>query len=149
MLTLWLASGAAATTNLEGEVELLGGVSFTHHFVTAGDAHWHYVEAGDPNAEPVVFIAGLPESWYSFHPQLIELAPAHRVISLEIFGQTVRPDTASFLTEDIAADIIAWADAIGLGRFNLVTHDWGTMVGHRVAGLYPERVLRFARMEAP
>ncbi len=142
-----LAGPAAAVSNREGEVEILGGVAFTHHFVPAGGTDWHYVEAGPPDGEPVVFVAGLPESWFSFHPQLVDLAPAYRVIGLDLFGQSVRPLGASFAPRDLAAALVAFADAIGLHHFNLVTHDWGSIVGHRVAGFHPDRVRRYARME--
>ncbi|MCK4721707.1 MAG: hypothetical protein KAT75_00310, partial [Dehalococcoidia bacterium] len=35
-----------------------------HKFVEAGGVRWHYVEAGA--GEAVVFLHGLPESWFSW-----------------------------------------------------------------------------------
>jgi hypothetical protein len=66
----------------EGATEVIDGVAFTHHFVTApGDAEyltWHYVEAG--SGEPIVFLHGIPDSWYQWHPQMPALASTHRCI---------------------------------------------------------------------
>ncbi len=60
----------------EGDTEVIDGVTFTHHFVTApGDFKyltWHYVEAG--SGEPIVFLHGIPDSWYQWHPQMAALA---------------------------------------------------------------------------
>lgn len=144
-----VAGSAAATTNLEGQVETLGGVDFTHHFSATGDTTWHYVEGGDPNGEPIVFFAGLPESWFSFHQQMIDLAPGHRVIGIDLFGQTVRPASESFLRVDIANDLITLTDSIGLEPANWVSHDWGTVISDALIGLDPDRFLRYARLQAP
>ena len=63
-------------------------VTFTHHFVTApGDAEyltWHYVEAG--SGEPIVFLHGIPDSWYQWHPQMAALASTHRCIAVDLKG---------------------------------------------------------------
>jgi pimeloyl-ACP methyl ester carboxylesterase len=145
----FLAGPAAAISSQEGDVEVLDGVALTHHFVQGGATLWHYVEGGVPDGEPVILVAGLPESWFSFHHELAALSSSYRVIGLDLFGQSVRPPTASFAAADVAADIVAFADAIGLYQFNYVGHDWGTVIGDRVAGLFPHRVRRYARMELP
>ena len=106
LATLLLASAAFATTNQPGEVETVGGVPFTHRFLSTGATSWHYVEGGSPSGEPVIFLAGLPESWFSFHHQMVDLAPTHRVIGIDLFGQTVRPDSESFDRIAIANDLV-------------------------------------------
>jgi pimeloyl-ACP methyl ester carboxylesterase len=67
----------------EGDTEVLDGVTFTHHFVDAPGDHetvrFHYVEAG--SGEPVVFLHGLPDSWYQWHHQMAALAGEYRVIT--------------------------------------------------------------------
>ena len=51
----------------EGDTETLDDTNFTHHFVYGpGDAErilWHYVEAGPHDAEVIVFLHGIPDSW--------------------------------------------------------------------------------------
>jgi pimeloyl-ACP methyl ester carboxylesterase len=148
-IVLPLAGPAGATANLPGEIEVLGGVSFTHHFAETGATSWHYVEGGNPDGEPVVFLAGLPESWFSFHHQMVALAPTHRVIGIDLFGQTVRPASESFDRVHIAADLVTLTDTIGLAQSNWVSHDWGTVISDALVGLHTDRILRYARLEAP
>lgn len=129
-----------------GRVEILRGVPFTHCFIEAAGLRWHYVEAGE--GEPVVFIHGLPESWYSWHHQLEDLAADYRVIAIDLkgFGQSDKSD-GNYHPARVAEEVLALMDAIGLQRFNLVTHDWGSIVADHLTGRHPERVLRYVRAE--
>jgi len=109
---------------------------------------WHYVEGG--KGEPIVFLHGLPESWYSWHYQLESLQSDYRVIAVDLkgYGQSDKSD-GNYHPENVAEEILALLDEIGVKRFNLVTHDWGTMVGDYLAGNHPDRVIRYVRMQAP
>ena len=129
-----------------GEVEVLGGVAFTHCFARAAGLTWHYVEAGE--GEPIVFIYGLPESWYSWHHQLEDLAADYRVIAIDLkgYGQSDKSD-GNYHPARVGREVLALMDVIGLRRFNLVTHDWGSAVGDQLASEHPERILRYARTQ--
>lgn len=109
---------------------------------------WHYVEAGE--GEPVVFLHGLPESWYSWHHQIEALAPDYRVIAVDLkgYGRSDKAD-GDYRPATVADELLALLDAVGLERFNLVTHDWGTMIGDYLAGRHPDRIRRYVRMQAP
>lgn len=120
----------------------------SHHFAEATGLTWHYVEAG--RGEPVVFLHGLPESWYSWHYQLEALSADYRVIAIDLkgYGQSDKRD-GDYSAKQVAEEVLALLDAIGLERFNLVSHDWGSVISDFIAGRHPERVLRYVRMEAP
>ncbi len=132
----------------DGQVEHLGEVACTHHFTKVAGILWHFVEAG--RGEPIVFVHGLPESWFSWHYQLEALAKDYRVIAIDRkgCGQSDKSD-GDYRAETVADEIVALMDAISVGRFNLVSHDWGTLVSDAIAANHPERVLRYVRMQAP
>ena len=137
-------AGEPTITTQPGET----GPQLSHHFAEAAGLTWHYVEAGE--GEPVVFLHGLPESWYSWHYQLEALSDEYRVIAIDLkgYGQSDKAD-GNYSADQVAEEVLALLDAIGLDRFNLVTHDWGTLLGDFIAGKHPERVIRYVRMEAP
>ena len=56
---------------------------------------------------------------------------------------------ANYRTSRLAGDVVALADALGIGRFGLVGHDWGGVVAWTAAALHPERVARLAVLNAP
>ena len=125
----------------EGDTEVIDGVTFTHHFVTApGDAEyltWHYVEAG--SGEPIVFLHGIPDSWYQWHPQMAALASTHRCIGVDLkgYGQSdKRP--GDYRHEGASEQLFAMLRKIGLTRFNVVTHDRGTVQADFIAANHPE-----------
>jgi pimeloyl-ACP methyl ester carboxylesterase len=109
---------------------------------------WHYVEAGE--GQPIVFLHGLPESWYSWHYQMEGLAADYRVIAVDLkgYGQSDKSD-GDYGASNAAEEILALLDAVGIDQFNLVTHDWGSLIGEYLAGRHPERIHRYVRMEAP
>lgn len=136
--------------NEDGDTEDLDGVDVTHRFVEApGDSEmltWHYVEAGD--GEPIVLLHGMPDSWYLWQMQIPELAHTHRVLAFDLkgFGQSDKR-TGDYRHEGVAEQLLAALDVLGLERFNLVSHDRGTVQGDYLAGNHPDRVLRYGRGE--
>jgi pimeloyl-ACP methyl ester carboxylesterase len=141
-------SRSAPAINQEGQTEIINGITFTHRFRRAGGVSWHYVETGAQGAEPVFFLHGAPESWYSWHYQMEALAPSFHSIAIDMkgYGQTEKTDD-SYQLQFIAEQISALLAAIGIPNYNLVTHDWGTMVGDQLAGIDHNKVLRYLRME--
>jgi len=150
LLLFWGCGDSDSETPISPVVatETIGNVEFRHHLTDAGGLRWHWVDAG--NGEPILFIHGLPESWYSWHHQMIDLAASRRVIAVDLkgYGQTDKPPTG-YSVEQVADELLALLDAIGLRRFDLVTHDWGTGIGQRLAADHAQRIRRYARMQAP
>jgi len=134
--------GVSKGTSVEGFPQL------TSHLVEVQGLTWHYVEGG--KGEPVVFLHGLPESWYSWHYQLEDLVTDYRVIAVDLkgYGQSDTRD-GDYTASNVAEEVLALLDFIGLERFNLVSHDWGTNIGDFICGNHPDRILRFVRMECP
>jgi len=134
----------------DGDVELVGETEVVHRFVEAeGDSEtisWHYVEAGE--GEPVVFLHGLPESWFMWHRQIDALAATHRVIAIDLkgYGQSDKR-TGDYRQEGVAEQLLALLDRLNLDRFNLVTHDRGTVIADYLGANNPSRVLRYLRGE--
>ncbi|MGV9800801.1 alpha/beta fold hydrolase [Mycobacterium sp. NPDC003449] len=134
----------------EGDVEVLDGVTFTHHFVDApGDqeaVRFHYVEAGE--GEPIVFLHGIPESWYEWHHEMAALAGEYRCIAFDLkgYGQSEK-SPGDYRHEAAGEQLLAALDVIGIDRFNVVTHDRGTCQADFIAANHPDRVLRYGRGE--
>ena len=136
--------------NQEGDTETIDGVTFTHHFVQApGDydlIRWHYVEAGA--GEAIVFLHGIPDSWYQWHPQMVALAKTHHCIAVDLkgYGQSEKA-AGDYRHEGAAEELFAMLQQIGIKRFNIVTHDRGSVQADFIAANHPEHVLRYGRGE--
>lgn len=134
--------------NSEGETESHRGVIFTHHFSEApadGESiTWHWVEAGA--GEPVVFLHGIPDSWRMWIEQMAALAGRFRVIGIDLrsYGQSDRR-TGDHRQEGVAQQLGALLDVIGVSRFNLVTHDRGSVIADYLGANEPHRIIRYIR----
>ncbi|KIW26369.1 uncharacterized protein PV07_09469 [Cladophialophora immunda] len=148
------ASVKPRRADVEGDTEQLDGVTFTHHFVEAPGDHetvlFHYVETGPASGEVVVFLHGIPDSWFQWHHQMATLSrdQGYRCVAPDLkgYGQSdKRP--GDYRHEGAAEQLYGMLKQIGLQRFNLVTHDRGTVQADYIVALHPDNILRYGRGE--
>lgn len=136
----------------DGDAEVIDGVTFTHHFVDApGDyetVNWHYVECGTKGAESIVFLHGIPDSWFEWCHQMAALSPDYHCIAVDLkgYGQSDKKG-GDYRHEGVAEQLWTMLQQIGVKQFNLVTHDRGTAQADFIAANHPESVLRYGRGE--
>jgi non-heme chloroperoxidase len=101
----------------------------------------HYVESGDREGQPVVFLHGWPDSWFSFS-RVLPLLPVNiRALAVDLrgFGDSDRPPTGYTIPE-MADDVIAFLHALAIERATLVGHSFGSFVARQAAIAQPDRV---------
>jgi pimeloyl-ACP methyl ester carboxylesterase len=102
-----------------------------------------YLEQGSPRGEPVIFIHGYTDSHHSFDLNLPHFPRDFHVYALDLRGHGDSSKPACCYTQrDFARDVVAFMDAVGIGRANLVGHSMGSFVAHRVAVDFPWRLKR-------
>jgi pimeloyl-ACP methyl ester carboxylesterase len=107
---------------------------------------------GPEGAEPIIFLHGFPESHRTWRHQLHSLAPDFRVVAPDQrgFGGSDKPEAVEeYETSKPVADLLALADALGIGQFTLVGHDWGGAAAWLAALKHPDRVKRLVIVNAP
>jgi pimeloyl-ACP methyl ester carboxylesterase len=98
----------------------------------------------------VVLIHGYGETGDMWAPMAADLMRDHLVIvpDLRGLGLSSKPKSG-FDKKTQAGDIAGVLDKLGVTKADLVTHDIGNMVGFAFAIQHPERVRRFALIDAP
>ena len=145
-----LPDTATAVANVDGERETIGTATVTHRFVAApGDSEtvtWHVVEAGDAADPTVVFLHGVPDSWWQWHYALESLSNQYRCIAVDLkgYGQSDKR-TGDYRQKGVARQLHALLDEIGVSEFALVTHDRGTPPGDHLVSQAGERVTAYVR----
>ncbi|HYD12493.1 MAG TPA: alpha/beta hydrolase [Allosphingosinicella sp.] len=107
---------------------------------------------GARGGEAIIFLHGFPEShrtWRAVAPALAEdyfvVCPDQRG-----FGASDKPEgVEQYRADRIVEDLIALADALEIGRFTLVGHDWGGAVSWLAALRHPDRIQRLVIVNAP
>jgi pimeloyl-ACP methyl ester carboxylesterase len=128
----------AATSGMTGPERLrfsaVKTASGTISIITAG--------AGDP----VILIHGLGATKGSFLPTVAALAPAFRVVSLDLpgFGDSVKPIGAAYHPPFFARAVIHLMDALEIPRAHLVGNSMGGRVALELGLRHAERTRRLA-----
>lgn len=138
-------SRPASTSNADLVASLPG---FTSRFADVNGVRLHYVEGG--SGEPLLLLPGWPETWWSYHKLMPQLAQHFRVISVDIRGMGASSKPADgYDKKTMAADIAALVKALGYSRVNVAGHDIGAMVAFAYAAQHQESVVKLAILDVP
>jgi len=98
----------------------------------------------------VVLLHGYGETGDMWAPLAARLARDHTVIVPDLRGMGLSSHPAGgYDKKTQAGDVAAVLDALTVDKVELVTHDIGNMVGYAFAAEQPERVTKFALLDAP
>jgi pimeloyl-ACP methyl ester carboxylesterase len=114
-----------------------------HRWVQARGLRFHVAEAGN-GEDAVLLLHGWPQHWYEWRHLMPVLADHHRVLAMDLrgFGWSDAPRDG-YEKENLATDVLAVMDELGLGRVKLVGHDWGGWIGFFLCLRAPQRFDRF------
>ncbi|WP_310094271.1 MULTISPECIES: alpha/beta hydrolase [Bosea] len=118
--------------------------STIHRYAEIGSHHLFLREAGPEDAPALLLPHGYPCSSFQFRRLMPALADRWRTISFDWpgFGYSHTPDPAEFGYDfDAYASVLAdVTDALGLERYAVWLHDYGSQIGLRHAAANPERI---------
>lgn len=118
----------------------------TGRTVFIGDEEFMVREAGDDSGNPVLLIHGLAGSslgeWYQIGQKL---ATDRHVIMIDHRNHGLAPQaSARYEVEDVADDIVAVLDVLGVGVVDVVGYSMGGTIAQAVAHRHPGRVSKLA-----
>src|SRR5688500_2513648 len=118
------------------------GVDVEHRYVDANGLRTHVALAGPEDGEPVVLVHGWPQHWWIWRGVVSRLAAeGYRCICVDLRGHgwtDAPPD--GYEKEQLATDVLAALDELGVERFKLIGHDWGGFASFLIALHAPQRV---------
>lgn len=116
--------------------------SVRHHRLDLDGIEVFYREAGPTDAPVVLLPHGYPCSSYQFRNLMPALADEWRTIAPDFpgFGHsgTLEPEACTF--DGYAEFLLRFADRLGLERYALYLHDYGSQIGLRHAIAQPRRI---------
>jgi pimeloyl-ACP methyl ester carboxylesterase len=98
----------------------------------------------------VVLLHGFGDTGDMWAPLAAVLVKDHTVIvpDLRGMGLSAHPESG-YTKKNQAVDIAGVMDVLKVKRADLVTHDIGNMVGYALAAQFPQRITRWAVIDAP
>jgi pimeloyl-ACP methyl ester carboxylesterase len=111
------------------------------------------VDEGPVDAPVLIFLHGFPESHRTWRHQIAHFKDRYRCIAPDQRGYrgSTKPQNVDAYTPDkLVGDVFLLADALGIGTFTIVGHDWGGALAWGVAlGGQHMRVNRAVIANAP
>ncbi len=112
------------------------------------------VDTGPRDGPVLIFLHGFPDSHRTWRHQIGHLSGRYRCIAPDQRGYrgSSKPKGVENYTPDkLIGDVFQLADALGVGTFTIVGHDWGGAIAWGVAimGQLNGRVTRAVVMNAP
>lgn len=115
---------------------------FSPHYAETGGLRMHYVDEGPRDAMPVLLMHGEPTWSYLYRKIIPRIVDAgFRAIAPDLigFGKSDKPVHREDYTYQSHVDWIkGFLQSLGLEKINLICHDWGGLIGLRVAGEQPD-----------
>ena len=102
---------------------------------------------------PLLLLHGHPQSMAMWHKVLPALAARHRVVLMDLrgYGDSSRPAAdaqhLNYSKREMALDALAVMYAHGFERFDVLAHDRGARVAHRLAADHPQAVRRLMLLD--
>ncbi|MDZ4308335.1 alpha/beta hydrolase [Allopontixanthobacter sp.] len=109
---------------------------------------------GDSDAPVLIFLHGFPESHRTWRHQIAHFSDRFRCIAPDqrgYRGSSAPQDVASYTPDKLIGDVFQMADALGVGQFTIIGHDWGGAIawGTALGGQINGRVTRAVVANAP
>lgn len=126
------------------EMPALDGVE--HRYVErSDDVTIHVADAGPADGPAVMLVHGFPENWWQWHALIPPLAAdGYRVLCPDLRGAGWSSAPRSrYLKNEMADDLAAVLDRLGIDTVKLVAHDWGGPVAFIMMLRHPQKVAGF------
>ncbi|WP_431514510.1 alpha/beta fold hydrolase [Variovorax sp. DAIF25] len=113
-----------------------------HRRIQVGNVDTFYREAGPPDAPAVLLPHGYPCSSYEFRNLMPRLADRWRLVAPDYpgAGYSATPEDFDYSFDGYAQFLDRFVKTLGLSRFALYLHDFGSPIGARLAIMAPERI---------
>ena len=109
--------------------------------------------AAQGQGTPLLLLHGHPQSQVMWHLVAPELTKRHRVVMFDLrgYGDSDRPASddshTAYSKREMALDALAVMKACGFDQFQVLAHDRGARVAHRLAADHPQAVQRLLLLD--
>jgi len=119
-------------------------------YVETNGIKLHTVLIGE--GEPILFMHGFPDFWYGWKNVILGLKDEYKLILPDTRGINLsdKPEKVEdYYPKTLIDDIKGLSEALDLGKFTLVGHDWGGSLSYGFATLYPELLKGLVTLNCP
>jgi pimeloyl-ACP methyl ester carboxylesterase len=133
-------TGNSRSLDEPGEIAVV--VPVQHRRTNVGGVDTFYREAGPADAPVVLLPHGYPCSSYEFRNYMAHLGDRWRLLAPDFpgSGYSATPEDSAYDFDGLATFLEGFMATLGIGRFALYLHDFGSQIGLRLAMRDPGRI---------
>ena len=121
-----------------------------HDYVDAAGLRMHVALAGPDDGPAVLLVHGWPQHWWAWRRVIPALAQKFRLIMPDLRGHGwTQAPRGGYDKEQLAGDLLAALDVLGVERVTWIGHDWGGWIGFLAALRHPARFDRMLALCIP
>ena len=112
--------------------------------IVTSRGEFSYRHYGDPSHPPLMLVHGWPQSNYCWREVVGQLGDFYVITpDLRGLGDSERTlELKAYTKDELGKDLFAVAKGLGLNKFHLGGHDWGSAVVQEMALMHPERITK-------
>jgi pimeloyl-ACP methyl ester carboxylesterase len=116
--------------------------TFRHRQIALNNTDIHLIEGGQPDAPPILFLHGYPESWIAFADTMHRLEEKFHVMAIDLPGIGLSRGDIPGDKKSLAALIDSLLELLQLPPVRIVGHDIGGMIAYAVLRHFPRHISR-------
>lgn len=109
-----------------------------------GERWIHLVEAGSPDAPPLLMIHGAAGSWHNWRIQIAHFSKKYRVIVPDLRGHGLSPWPGPSTIDDFVNDLVEVVNSQIAGEFHIFSHSFGGCLATHLYQKMPKRIQTLA-----
>lgn len=121
---------------------------FKNGYATVNGIKLHYVAGGQ--GELLILLPGWPETWWTYHKMMPELAKKYKVVSVDLRGMgTSDKPLTGYDKKTMAKDIYELVHQLGYEKAAVAGHDIGSNVAFSYAANHPDGTSKLIMLDVP
>jgi pimeloyl-ACP methyl ester carboxylesterase len=127
--------------------------NFTNAVLPGRKLRFGALVGGPEDGDLVLFLHGFPQfadSWLQIMAPIADSGFRTAAVDQRGYSPEARPkEVNAYGVEHLLADVEAFANSLGAGRFHLVGHDWGALLAWKFAAENPGRLKSLSVISTP
>lgn len=121
---------------------------FEEKFIPVDGLHYHYIDEGDENNDPILMVHGNPTWSFAWRNLVKEFSNSHRTIAVDHIGcgMSEKPQDYPYRLDNHISNLVSLIEHLDLKNITLIAHDWGGAIGIGATGRCPERFKKVVLM---
>jgi pimeloyl-ACP methyl ester carboxylesterase len=135
------------------DIEKPQGPKIEHKEIALGKLRFDCLMAGNEKDDLVVLLHGFPETSFMWRSLMMDLSSTGYLClapNMRGYSHNACPNgKKNYRIEKLVQDVLDLASTLGKGKFHLIAHDWGAVIGWQLAYTSSDSLFSYTALSVP